>query len=523
MQIKIVFYKSSSKYYDQCCLQCEDFENYVNNKRENTIVILDEEIRLKQNRIKIVLDIVKNWSKTEFYIDEAKATAVEIERLLDLLKCERAKMTELVGDHCYALGGWGCNNLDAISYNEDEDSYYRSYKYSWYQFGYFVSGIWNVDKEKIKAVLQTEAKSKHLSFCKCFDINRVFERVEKLPDTIIVDENNDECRWQYVYRDAPAGMDQTEIIGVEPRKEEDRYRGGITINPNRLLNDEEKQDEEKNTPSISFKDIGGLDEIVRQVREVIELPIISPQIFEHYHLTPHKGILLYGPPGCGKTMIAKAIANDINAHFIVVNGPDILNKYLGQSEANLRKVFEEAKKKKPAIIYFDEFDSISAKRDSDDHLSSSTIVNQLLTLMDGMDEKKVCCIASTNRIDMIDEAVKRPGRFDYVIEIEKPSREGCKAIFRIHTEKKPVDTVFDKDRFVDKYLVGLSGAEIAFVVAEAAYNSIRRTININDVFSGKEVVLTGENVIIDMDFIRAVNTLKERKTKAYSAKFRYHT
>ena len=526
MQIKIVFYKSSSKYYDPCCLQCEVFDDYVNNKSMNTVVISDEEIRLKKEKLKSILAIVKSWSKTEFYINDTSATAIEIDRLLDLLDCEKAKETEVVGDHCYALGGWGCNHLETISFSEDSDSYYSRHKYSWYQFGRFVDGIWHVDKGRIKSVLLDESISKKLSFCKYFDIKRVYERVEKLPNTIEVDESDKECRWQYVYRDAPAGMDQTEIIGVEPKKENSQYGGGFSIKFDGLFDKKEEQeaddtDDEKNTPSITFDDVGGLDDIIQQVREVIELPIIAPQIFDHYHLTPHKGILLYGPPGCGKTMIAKAIANEIHAHFIVVNGPDILNKYLGESEANLRKVFEEAKKKKPSIIYFDEFDSISTKRDTDDHLSPSTVVNQLLTLMDGMDDQKVCCIASTNRIDMIDEAVKRPGRFDYVIEIEKPSPEGCKAIFRIHTEKKPVDIGFNKDRFVEKYLLGLSGAEIAFVASEAAYNSIRRTINISSLFSGAEIELSDKNVIMEMDFLRAVNTLKERKTKEYSAKFRY--
>lgn len=521
MKIKIVFYKSSSKYYDQCCLKCETFDNYVNNKSMNTIIILDEEMRLKQNDVKSVLSIVKNWSKTEFFIDDIRATAIEIERLLGLLDCERKKMTEIIGDHCYDLGDWGCNYLEDISFSEDvEDSYYRRSKYSWYQFGHFVNGIWNIDKEKIKATLLRESVNKHLSVCKYFNINLVYGRVDKLPDTIEVDENNEKCKWKYVFRNAPAGMDQTEIIGVEPKKEEYQYRGGISFGIKDLIDTEEEEDDKKDTPSVTFKDIGGLDDIIRQVREVIELPIISPQIFEYYHLTPHKGILLYGPPGCGKTMLAKAIANEINAHFIIVNGPDILNKYLGESEANLRKVFEEAKKKKPSIIYFDEFDSISTRRDTDDHLSSSTVVNQLLTLIDGMDEKKVCCIASTNRIDMIDEAIKRPGRFDYVIEIEKPSLEGCKEIFKIHSAKKPVVFGFNKDKFVEDYLVGLSGAEIAFVVSEAAYNSIRRTINIEGVFSGEEIQLSDKNVINQIDFVRAVNTLKERKTKECSAKYR---
>ncbi len=525
MQICIVFFKSSSKYYDSCCLQCEKFDGYLNEKNTNTVIVEDEEIRLKKSVLNTVLLTVKNWSKTEYYIDGNSASALAIERLLELLDCEKAKTEEVVGDHCYDLNGWGCNHLEDISFCKDEHSYYCRNKYYWYQFGRFIDGTWNIDKERIKRVLKDEVERKHLSFCRCFNINRIYSEIEKLPEAIVVDENNDKCGWQYVYKEAPAGMKQTEIIGVEPKKEEQSLDGGFSISFKGLLKEDKYDEEEndvKNVPSVTFDDIGGMDDIVQQVREVIELPMISPRIFEHYHLVPHKGILLYGPPGCGKTMIAKAIANEINAHFIAVNGPEILNKFIGESEANLRKVFEEAKKKTPSIIYFDEFDSISTRRDNDDHLSSSTIVNQLLTLMDGMAESKVCCIASTNRIDMIDEAIKRPGRFDYVIEIEKPSPEGCKTIFRIHTENKPVDLSFNKERFVDKYLIGLTGAEIAFVAAEAAYNSIRRTINIKDVFLGKEVALSDKNTIIDIDFIKAVKTLKERKTKADSAKYRYN-
>ena len=521
MNIKIVFYKTSSKYYDPCCLKCERFSDYSSEKSKNTVVITDEEIRSNHSVIVDVLAIVKNWSKTEYYLDDKISTSLEIERILRLLSCEKAKIEEVVGDHCFALNGWGCNQLEGISYREDEFSYYRQSKYYWYQFGHFVNGVWQVDKEKIKAMLCDEAQRKHLTFCSCFNIERIYSEVEKLPDTITVVDDDEDCKWQYVYRDAPAGVDKTEIVGVEPKKDNKRYSGGFSLSIDVQKKTDEQENEEKNVPGVSFEDIGGLDDIVQQVREVIELPMIAPQIFEHYHLAPHKGILLYGPPGCGKTMIAKAIANEISAHFIAVNGPEILNKFHGESEANLRKVFEEAKKKSPSIIYFDEFDSISIRRDNDDHLNSSTVVNQLLTLMDGLDQTRICCIASTNRIDMIDEAIKRPGRFDYVIEIEKPSLEGCKSIFRIHTENKPVDPSLNRDIFVEKNLNGLTGAEIAFIASEAAYNSIRRTINISDVFLGSEIALSANNIIIEMDFVRAVKTLKERKTKAYSAKYRY--
>ena len=267
-------------------------------------------------------------------------------------------------------------------------------------------------------------------------------------------------------------------------------------------------------PSISFSDIGGIDDIIQQIRGVIELPLLAPDLISHYNLKPHKGILLYGPSGCGKTLIAKAVAYDINAHFLSVKGPEISSKYVGETERKLRELFENARSESPSIIYFDEFDSIAAKREEDHKHIYAMIVNQLLTLMDGMDESTTCCIASTNRLNMLDDAVVRPGRFDYIIEIGLPTLDGCKSIFNIHTAKKPVETSFDKNAFAEKHLVGLSGAEIAFVASEAAYNSIRRTVDIGRLLKGEKVAPQERNIITEDDFIRAVNTLKERKVRS---------
>ena len=199
MQIKIVFFKSSSKYYDPCCLQCESFDNYISEKSQNTIELEDEEIKLKSSTINSVLLTVKNWSKTEYYIDGKKSSELEIERLIKMVDCEKAKTEEVVGDHCYVFGGWGCNKLEDISLCQDEYpyGYYNRSKYYWYQFGHFEDGIWNVDKDKIMKVLKDEAERKHLSFCKHFDINRVYSEVNKLPDTIVV-EDTDDCGWQDV-------------------------------------------------------------------------------------------------------------------------------------------------------------------------------------------------------------------------------------------------------------------------------------------------------------------------------------
>lgn len=277
------------------------------------------------------------------------------------------------------------------------------------------------------------------------------------------------------------------------------------------------QESHANTPSTSFSDIGGIDDIIQQIREVIELPILAPDLISHYNFKPHKGILLYGPPGCGKTMIAKAIAHDVNAHFLSVKGPELTSSYVGQTEESLRDLFAQARSESPSIIYFDEFDSIAAKREEDRNHIYATVVNQLLTLMDGLVESTICCIASTNRLDMLDAAIKRPGRFDYIIEVGMPTLEGCKSIFNIHTAKKPVEAGFDKNAFAENYLTGLSGADIAFVASEAAYNSIRRTVDIENVLKGEKMSPLENNIITESDFILAVNTLKGRRERAEKA------
>lgn len=524
MTIKIIFYKSSSKYYDSACMRCESMGSYSQDKNVNTLIVNISEVKANVHQFYEIVNTVKNWSKTEFYIDDLQVTSQKVEALLPVINCEGNCQKCVVADeYCYEDMGWGCRFIESIALRQK--SYYsRHGKWSWYEIGHFVDDKWIVNKERIIEILKDEISDKYLSLCSCFSIERIKHAVDVLPDFIEVTDADD-CKWEHKYREAPLGLNQTEIIGVQPKQERTTCGGfGLSISLGGKATDNSEKDEPpKTVPSVTFKDIGGIDDIVQQIREVIELPLVAPQIFEHYQIKPHKGILLYGPPGCGKTLIAKAIANEINAHFVPVKGPEILNKYVGQSEANLRKVFDEAKRYSPTVIYFDEFDSISTTRDAEGNPLMASVVNQLLTLLDGIEEtSRICAIASTNRIDMIDEAVRRPGRFDYVIEIKKPSPEGCKAIFRIHTSKMPVDVKFNKDKFVEANLVGCSGAEIAFVASEAAYNSIRRTIDINHAFSeGFVFEISDKNIITEEDFIQAVQLLKESRKRASTAKFRY--
>jgi SpoVK/Ycf46/Vps4 family AAA+-type ATPase len=299
-----------------------------------------------------------------------------------------------------------------------------------------------------------------------------------------------------------------------PKKlvEGNKSSGGAFIGL-RLLPEEKKDEEDekknRNIPKVTFSEIGGLGDVLIKIREIIELPMKLPELFIYLGIIPHKGILLFGPPGCGKTLIAKAIAHEINAHFINIKGPELLSKYHGQSEENLRNIFDEAKKLQPSIIFFDEIDAIAQNRSSDETLRfDSRFVNQLLTLMDGVEDYgNIRVIASTNRPELLDNALLRPGRFDYQLEISKPTLQGCKEIFNIYTKKMPIDNKFNTELFPEK-LFGFTGADIAFIIRESAYNCIRRNIDIEETIT-KEQDVNYETLIIDEnDFELALKMIK---------------
>ena len=197
--------------------------------------------------------------------------------------------------------------------------------------------------------------------------------------------------------------------------------------------------EEERVPDITYEDVGGLEDEIKKVREMVELPLKHPEIFERLGIEAPKGVLLHGPPGTGKTLLAKAVANETNSHFILINGPEIMSKYYGQSEENLRKKFEEAEKNAPSIIFIDEIDAIASKREETRGEVERRVVAQLLALMDGLKSRgKVVVIAATNVPNILDPALRRPGRFDREIEIGVPGKEGRLYILKIHTRNMPM-------------------------------------------------------------------------------------
>src|SRR5881409_2178216 len=229
-------------------------------------------------------------------------------------------------------------------------------------------------------------------------------------------------------------------------------------------------------PRIAYEDIGGLRPVIQKVREMIELPLRHPELFERLGVEAPKGVLLHGPPGTGKTLLAKAVASETNANFHSISGPEIMSKFYGQSEENLRDIFKQAEENAPAIIFIDEIDSIAPKRDEVTGEVERRVVAQLLALMDGLAARgKVVVIGATNRPNSLDPAIRRPGRFDREIEIGIPDRDGRLEILQIHARDVPLAKGVDLKALAD-ITHGYVGADLSALVKEAAMRSLRRAL-----------------------------------------------
>jgi len=243
-----------------------------------------------------------------------------------------------------------------------------------------------------------------------------------------------------------------------------------------VLNPEAMAVEEEQSPEVTYEDIGGLEDEVKKIREMVELPLKHPEIFQRLGVEAPKGVLLHGPPGTGKTLLAKAVANETNSHFILINGPEIMSKYYGQSEENLRKKFEEAEKNAPSIIFIDEIDAIASKREETRGEVERRVVAQLLALMDGLKSRgRVVVIAATNVPNILDPALRRPGRFDRELEIGVPNKDGRLIILKIHTRNMPLA----KDVSLKELAAvthGFVGADLASLSKEAAMIVLRRVL-----------------------------------------------
>lgn len=257
-------------------------------------------------------------------------------------------------------------------------------------------------------------------------------------------------------------------------------------------------------PNVSWSDIGGLDNIKFELRKTIEWPLKYASLFKHAHIKPPRGILLYGKPGTGKTMIAKAVASESNANFISVKGPELLSKWVGESESGIREIFKKGRQAAPCVIFFDEIDAIAPRRGkAGDTQVTERVVSQMLTEMDGIEELRgVTVLGATNRLDMIDPALLRPGRFDIVMEVPLPGESELLEIFKVHTRQKPLGAAIDQGILI-KQMIGFTGADVTSICREAALMAIEDYIT-------KKGDLEKPDFIIDQKhFQKAIDSYKK--------------
>jgi transitional endoplasmic reticulum ATPase len=267
--------------------------------------------------------------------------------------------------------------------------------------------------------------------------------------------------------------------------------------------------EEQRPAAITYDDLGGLGDTLGQVREMIELPLKYPELFQRLGIDPPKGVLLYGPPGTGKTLLARAVANEADARFFHIAGPEIMGRYYGESEQRLREVFQQASQQAPSIIFIDEIDSIAPKREEVTGEVERRVVAQLLTLLDGLEPRQnVVVIGATNRVDALDEALRRPGRFDREIVIGVPDVQGRREILAIHTRGMPLAEDVDIDELA-RITYGFVGADMSALARESAMETLRRSVTRLDLDSGEIPAEILENLRVTRDdFMRALKRVQ---------------
>jgi ATP-dependent 26S proteasome regulatory subunit len=438
-------------------------------------------------KIRNLVNLIASWRSARFLLNgKPYQYNWELDREIGAIRdCYDQRQKSLLADHyCdgksapdQEVGYFGCRFVTAVTHVGAPRDYHTRESRRWYQFGTLADDhkSFRVDKPQILGVVKASTEAHLCTKCPVFDWSRVARRIAELPEVI---DLGPESYFEVKFSEA----NTSKALGIQPKHKS----GDIRISVKALLGDEDESDEcpvERCIPNVRYSDVAGQQPALEEIRNVVELPLTHPEYFLQMGIEPQRGIILYGPPGNGKTLIAKAVATEAKAHLEIISGPEIKSKWVGQSEQNLRKAFVRARKLQPSIILIDELDSIAPRRDLMTQQHDVSLISQLLVLLDGMETRgQVAVIGTTNRIDAIDPAFLRPGRFDYHICVPAPDRAGRLAVLTVHLSKmkaaddtKGVASQIDLDGLADR-MDGFSAAEIAAVCREAGLVAIKQAI-----------------------------------------------
>ena len=397
---------------------------------------------------------------------------------------------------------FGCRRIKGVNRSTGYGPHHNAYLAEWYEFGTLSNDCseFVVGKDAILQRIQEDTGDSLCTACPAFNWDRVKRDIDDPPNVINLGKTSRfVLRYSEVDREHPIGivpedMQQGGSFSVELGPEEEDEEEGT--NENR---EAEEQTCVRNVPNVRYSDVAAQERAISEIQNTVQLPLTHPEYFEELGVEAHRGVLLYGPPGNGKTLIAKAVATESNAHLEIINGPEILSKWVGGSERNLRRIFERARKLAPAVVLVDEIDAIAPKRTEMSFQHEISVVSQLLVLLDGLEERgRVVVIATTNRIEAVDSAVTRPGRFDYHIEVSLPDQNGRCAILKTLMSKLKVEAGVDCAALAEE-TGGFSGAELAAVCREAGLATVLR--GIKEGTPAKAVAISGR------DFDSAVKSI----------------
>jgi len=378
---------------------------------------------------------------------------------------------------------FGCRFCKGVCRRLDGSAYFGA---SWIQFGTLSRqrDCFRVDKAAIRTTLEQQTRADACLFCPAFRWQRVRADVDALPDVV---ELGGDSKFAVQY----SAINPKKALGIQPKESADRpgtvFGLGLGV-PRR----DAEPTHVRNVPNVCYADVAGQDAALAQLKNVVELPLRHAAYFEALRVEPQSGILLYGPPGNGKTLLAKAVATECQAHFELISGPEILGRWVGQSEENLRRVFARARQLAPSVVLIDELDSLAPRREGLSQHHEVQLLAQLLVLLDGLEARgRVAVVATTNRLQAIDPAVCRPGRFDYHIEVPYPDGHGRAAILQVCLAKMKTRPGLRVEALAEA-TAGCSGAELAALCREAGLHAIQR--GLAQGIAAPQLVVSGQDL-----------------------------